>query len=130
MLHTLTAWVARLSRRGAIAVAAVLMIATGVLGVAASADPAVATPVLTGTPANPSTAGTATFAFTDSTSGATFQCSLDSAAYIACASGVNYGGLKLGGHTFNVRAVKSNKTSSEAAYAWSIGVTAPTISAA
>ncbi|QIG42747.1 hypothetical protein G5V58_08095 [Nocardioides anomalus] len=44
------------------------------------------------------------FAFTSTTPGATFQCSVDGGAYAACTSGVRLK-LKAGKHTFAVRAV-------------------------
>ena len=43
-------------------------------------------PTIASGPANPTTATTATFAFTDTEAGVTFLCSLDSAAYAACSS--------------------------------------------
>src|SRR5271170_4629979 len=53
----------------------------------------VPTPTLFGNPANPSYITTATFDFDDADMSATFQCSLDSAPYTTCVSGVTYSGL-------------------------------------
>jgi DNA-directed RNA polymerase specialized sigma24 family protein len=47
----------------------------------------------------------ATFSFSASESGATFECRLDSGAWQACSSPRTYGGLKKGAHIFRVRAV-------------------------
>ena len=48
---------------------------------------------------------TASFDFTSDQTGASFECSLDGAAFAACASPVSYDGLDSGEHTFKVRAV-------------------------
>jgi large repetitive protein len=50
-------------------------------------------PVITSAPAYLTNDDTATFAFTDSQSGVSYQCSLDGAAFAACTSGVNYSGM-------------------------------------
>lgn len=81
------------------------------------------TPTITANPSDPTADTSATFAFTDSASGVTFECSLDGAAYSTCASPVSYGGLTLAAHTFGVRARSSNgTTSASATYTWTIGV--------
>jgi hypothetical protein len=49
----------------------------------------------------------ARFVFTGS-GAAAFQCRLDGAAFAACGTPKSYGGLKRGGHTFQVRAVSAS----------------------
>lgn len=81
----------------------------------------VAQPSFTSTPANPTTSTSASFAFTDSTPGATFQCQLDNAKAQACSSPVSYSSLSANSHTFLVTALNSAGTSSPAAtYSWQI----------
>jgi glycosidase len=77
---------------------------------AVGADEAPPNTSITSQPANPSTSASATFVFTGSDDltppgELTFECKLDSAAFAPCSSPQNYGGLALGGHTFQVRAV-------------------------
>src|ERR687896_109259 len=59
-----------------------------------------------------------------SEAGATFQCSLDGAAFGAC---VDYEGLAEGGHTFRVRATDraGNVDATPASYTWAVDLTAP-----
>jgi hypothetical protein len=60
---------------------------------------------ITSGPDNPTTSTSASFAFTATQSGSTFQCKLDNAAYAACTSPKAYSGLSVGSHTFSVRAI-------------------------
>jgi outer membrane protein OmpA-like peptidoglycan-associated protein len=80
---------------------------------------------LTGGPATsaPVSSGQATLTFA-SPDGASFECSLDGAAWQACASPVAYRGLANGAHTFAVRAVDAagNVDGTPAARAWTVKV--------
>jgi hypothetical protein len=89
--------------------------------------------VLTSVPTNPSKSRTAIFTFqgTDNGSGVgRFQCSLDNAAFSDCSSGINYGGLIDGNHSFAVKAIDNagNADPTPAIYAWAVDATAPIIS--
>ena len=48
---------------------------------------------ITSSPSNPTTATSASFSFKDAQSGASFKCSLDSAAYADCSTPVSYSSL-------------------------------------
>jgi len=66
-------------------------------------------------------ATSATFTFSDTLSGVTFQCSLDSVSYAACSSPAAYSSLALGTHTFAVEAVDaSSNVSAPTTYNWTI----------
>ena len=75
--------------------------------------------------ANPSattSSTSATFGFSSSEAGSTFECSLDTAGFTACASPETYTGLAVGNHLFEVRAIDpaGNSDSTPAVYAWTI----------
>jgi hypothetical protein len=71
---------------------------------------------------------TATFTFSANEAGATFECSIDGAAFATCTSPRSYTGLSEGSHMFAVRArdAATNVDPTPATASWSIDVTAPT----
>ena len=85
-------------------------------------------PTLTATPATQTTDRSASFSFTDSQAGATYQCRLDGSSFVSCTSPQSYAGpLSYGAHTFRVQAVFSTGTSIATVYSWSIVPPTPTI---
>jgi hypothetical protein len=82
---------------------------------------------ITANPPASTTSTSASFSFTASpAAGATFQCSLDGAAYATCVSPVNYTGLSVASHTFNVRSVNATGTDpSPATWTWAVTMTVP-----
>jgi len=78
-------------------------------------------PVLLQKPASPSPSSSATFAFSDSEAGTTFECRLDGGAWLACTSPKAYARLADGKHDFGVRARDTAGNRSAAAeYAWRV----------
>ena len=68
----------------------------------------------------------ATFTFHSTVTPATFECSLDSAAFSACSSPTTSSGLAPGNHTFRVRATANGVTDpSPASATWKVQVTFP-----
>jgi hypothetical protein len=113
------------------ATVAVLLAALTVGGLAmAKNDPVLPAPTLSATPAAVTNQTSAAFTYTDSQSGASFQCSLDGASFTGCGttrpSSISYPGpLSNGAHTFAVRAVSGAQTSAATSYSWTIDRTAP-----
>jgi large repetitive protein len=109
--------------------AIVVVALLGVLGVAtglALAKSGPAAPTITSHPANPTTATSASFTFTDSQAHVTFVCSLDGSSFSACSSPKAYSGLAEGSHTFRVEAKDtSGNTSDPASFSWTIDLTPP-----
>jgi hypothetical protein len=87
-------------------------------------------PSITAKPTDPSASTTASFSFSDSEAGVSFQCKLDAAAYAACTSPTTYSSLALGSHTFSVQAKDAaGNGSSAATWTWQIVPPTPTITA-
>jgi hypothetical protein len=82
---------------------------------------------ITSAPASPTSSTSATFAFSSTESGSSFQCSLDGSAFASCTSPKTYAGLAAGAHTFQVRATDpaGNTDPSPASHTWTIDTTAP-----
>ncbi|MCE9574445.1 MAG: LamG domain-containing protein, partial [Deltaproteobacteria bacterium] len=79
-------------------------------------------------PSNPSSVATASFTYTASEAGVTFECSLDGAAFASCpTSNPNYSSLAEGNHTFAVRArdAANNVDATPASYTWKVDTLAP-----
>jgi hypothetical protein len=75
--------------------------------------------------------GNASFSFSSSEIGSSFQCRLDAAAWSNCSSPQGYSGLAGGTHTFSVRAtdLATNTDPSPATASWTVATTAgPTAS--
>jgi hypothetical protein len=93
----------------------------------AAAASGVAEPAIISHPAELTNQTSASFTYSDSQAGVTFQCQLDGAGYTACPSaGITYTGLEAGSHSFKVRAVSGTKTSTATVFKWTIDTTAPT----
>jgi hypothetical protein len=97
----------------------------GNLKPAAASPPPDTTPPdssITAQPANPTTSTDASFSFSSTESGSSFQCSLDGAAYASCTSPKTYSGLGAGNHNFSVKATDAagNTDSTPARYSWTI----------
>lgn len=91
--------------RGAAAMAALMtLVLAGVVDAAVTPDT-----IITGGPTGPWASRTATFSFTSTVAGASFQCKLDGGLWTSCTSPKSYTRLTQGLHTFRVRAKKSTK---------------------
>ncbi len=69
----------------------------------------------------------ASFGFSSSATGSTFECSLDGAPPAECDPPKEYEGLQDGGHTFGVRAVDAGGTAdpTPASFTWTVDTVAP-----
>ncbi|WP_028062904.1 Ig-like domain-containing protein [Solirubrobacter soli] len=80
---------------------------------------------ITGGPTGTVASTSATFTFSSTEAGSTFQCALDGAAFSSCP--VGYTGLAQGSHTFQVRAVDAagNPDTTPASRTWTVDTVAP-----
>jgi len=80
-------------------------------------------------PATVSNSANAAFTFASNEASAVFECSLDAAAYAACAGGdtTTYQGLTNGSHIFQVRSIDraGNVDATPASYTWTVDSGAP-----
>ena len=82
---------------------------------------------ITGGPQGLTSSTSASFAFTSTEAGSTFECRLDSAAFAACSSPAAHSSLAQGPHTFDVRAIDaaSNTDQTPAHREWTVDTVAP-----
>ncbi|MGH2921545.1 MAG: Ig-like domain-containing protein, partial [Gaiellaceae bacterium] len=78
-------------------------------------------------PPNPTNQTSASFSFSSSEGGSSFECSLDGAPFASCTSAQGYSGLAEGAHTFEVRATDAagNTDGTAAGHSWTVDTTAP-----
>jgi hypothetical protein len=78
-------------------------------------------------PADPTSATGATFTFSSSETGSTFECKLDVGSFVACSTPRSYSSLSDGSHTFEVRATDAagNTDATPASFTWLVDTTAP-----
>ncbi|MCX9085305.1 MAG: MBG domain-containing protein, partial [Candidatus Methanoperedens sp.] len=82
--------------------------------------------IIDSTPPTPSSSSSATFTFSSTEVGSTFQCQLDSNGFSTCSSPAVYNGLVDGSHTFEVKATDAmgNADATPASFTWTITTTA------
>ncbi|MCP3102812.1 Ig-like domain-containing protein [Myxococcus sp. K15C18031901] len=78
-------------------------------------------------PASITNATSATFGFSSDTTGVTYECSLNGAAYSSCTNPVTFSSLSERSHTLSVRArdAAGNVDPTPATYTWTVDTTAP-----
>src|SRR5205085_1173274 len=90
-------------------------------------DTSAPTVTITAQPANPTNSTSASFSFTSSKTGSTFQCKLDGGTNTSCTSPVSYTGLAAGSHTFTVTGTDTAGNTGTAGSTWTIDTSAPTV---
>ena len=82
---------------------------------------------ITGGPQGLTSSTSASFAFTSTEAGSTFECRLDSAPFAACPSPAGYSSLAQGPHTFDVRAIDAanNTDQTPARREWTVDTVPP-----
>jgi hypothetical protein len=76
-------------------------------------------------PPDPSDSPSVSFAYSSNEPGSTFECSLDAGAFSGCATtGITYGGLGSGAHSFQVRAIdpSTNVDPTPAGYSFTVAL--------
>ena len=90
-------------------------------------DTAAPNTTITAQPNDPTNATGASFSFTATEGGSTFECQLDGGGWSSCTSPKSYSGLSQGSHTFEVRATDAagNTDATPASFTWTIDTAAP-----
>ncbi len=85
-------------------------------------DTAAPDTAITSHPSDPSGSANASFSFTSTEAGSTFECSLDGSAFASCNDPQDYTGLADASHTFQVRAtdLAGNTDPTPASYTWTV----------
>ena len=102
-----------------------VVLAFGVSSAAAAVPPP--PPTIDSGPIGFVSSTSATFTFSDTQAGVTFECSLNAEPFAACTSPMEYTGLPLGSHTFQVRATDGVDPSTSAARTWTVDTVAPPV---
>ena len=78
-------------------------------------------------PTDPSSSADASFTFSSTDVGSTFECQLDGTGWVGCTSPQPYTGLADGSHTFEVKATntRGNTDPTQASWTWLIDTTSP-----
>src|SRR5205814_2160453 len=88
-------------------------------------DTTAPTVTITAQPSSPTNQTSASFSFTSSKTGSTFQCKLDGGTNTTCTSPTSYTGLAAGSHTFTVTATDPAGNTGNASSTWTIDTSAP-----
>lgn len=105
-----------------------LAVALGLLGgqQAAAGPPTLTKPTVSGPPSW-TQASSAQLTFASPDAAATFVCRSNGPNWAACTSPVNYIGLSEGPHTFSVKAVAGNESSTPSGWSWTVDQTPPSL---